>query len=66
MVICTRLEPEIENYGQIPGNSSKIYELIVTYGMKFIMAIVVLIVGLIVIKWITKSHGSHDEKEKCE
>jgi len=34
---------------------AKVYELIVTYGMKFIMAIVVLIVGLIVIKWISKA-----------
>ena len=34
---------------------AKVYELIVTYGMKFIMAIVVLIVGLIVIKWIVKA-----------
>ena len=34
---------------------AKVYELIVTYGMKFIMAIVVLIVGLIVIKWITRA-----------
>jgi len=32
----------------------KIYDLVVQYGMKFVMAIVVLIVGLIVIKWITK------------
>lgn len=32
-----------------------IYELIVTYGMKFITAILVLIVGLIVIKWISKA-----------
>ena len=34
---------------------AKVYELIITYGMKFIMAIVVLIVGLIVIKWIIKA-----------
>ena len=33
----------------------KVYELIVTYGMKFVMAIVVLVVGLIVIKWISKA-----------
>ena len=33
----------------------KVYEIITTYGMKFVMAIVVLIVGLIVIKWITKA-----------
>lgn len=32
-----------------------IYEFIVTSGMKFILAIVVLIVGLIVIKWLTKA-----------
>ncbi len=32
----------------------RIYGLVVRYGMKFIMALVVLIVGLIVIKWITK------------
>ena len=36
------------------GILESVYELIVTYGMKFVMAIVVLIVGLIVIKWITK------------
>lgn len=34
---------------------SNIYELIVTYGMKFILAIVVLIVGLMVIKWLTRA-----------
>ena len=34
---------------------AKVYELLVTYGMKFVMAIVVLIVGLIVIKWITRA-----------
>jgi hypothetical protein len=45
---------------------AKVYELIVTYGMKFIMAIVVLVVGLIVIKWITKGPDSHDEEEQCE
>jgi len=33
----------------------KVYELLVTYGMKFVMAIVVLVVGLLVIKWITKA-----------
>ena len=33
----------------------KIYDLAVQYGMKFILAIVVLIVGLIVIRWITKA-----------
>ena len=33
----------------------KVYELIVTYGMKFVMAIVVLVVGLLVIKWISKA-----------
>jgi small conductance mechanosensitive channel len=32
----------------------KIYDLVVQYGMKFIMAIVVLILGLLVIRWITK------------
>ncbi len=32
-----------------------IYALAVRYGMKFIMALVVLIIGLIVIKWITKA-----------
>ncbi len=34
---------------------AKVYELAVTYGMKFVMAIVVLIVGLLVVKWITKA-----------
>lgn len=34
---------------------SSIYELIVTYGMKFILAIVVLVLGLLVIKWLTKA-----------
>ena len=33
----------------------RLYMLIVRYGMKFILALVVLIVGLIVIKWITKA-----------
>ena len=32
-----------------------IYELVVAYGMKFIMAVVVLIVGLMVIKWLTRA-----------
>ena len=34
---------------------AKVYDLIVTYGMKFLMAIVVLIAGLIVIRWITRA-----------
>ena len=34
---------------------AKVYELIVTYGMKFVTAIIVLVVGLLVIKWITKA-----------
>lgn len=33
----------------------RIYAILVKYGMKFVMAIVVLVVGLIVIKWITKA-----------
>jgi small conductance mechanosensitive channel len=37
------------------GILENVYELIITYGMKFITAIVVLIVGLIVIKLITKA-----------
>ncbi|RLD65463.1 MAG: mechanosensitive ion channel family protein [Bacteroidetes bacterium] len=37
------------------GILDNVYELIVTSGMNFVMAIVVLIVGLIVIKWITKA-----------
>jgi small conductance mechanosensitive channel len=32
----------------------KIYDLVVQYGMKFVLTIVVLIVGLLVIKWITR------------
>ena len=32
----------------------RIYALVVQYGMKFVMAIVVLLVGLMVVKWITK------------
>jgi small conductance mechanosensitive channel len=32
----------------------RLYALIVRYGMKFILAVVVLIVGLIVIRWITR------------
>jgi small conductance mechanosensitive channel len=32
----------------------RLYGLFVRYGMKFVLAIVVLVVGLIVIKWITK------------
>jgi small conductance mechanosensitive channel len=34
---------------------SNIYDLIVAYGMKFIMTIVVLVVGLLVIKWLTRA-----------
>lgn len=34
---------------------TKIYELTVTYGMKFITAMLVLIIGLLVIKWITRA-----------
>jgi small conductance mechanosensitive channel len=34
---------------------AKVYDLSVTYGMKFVMAIVVLIAGLIVIRWITRA-----------
>lgn len=37
------------------GILDKVYELIVTYGMQFVTAIVVLVVGLLVIKWITKA-----------
>jgi small conductance mechanosensitive channel len=37
------------------GILEKVYDLAVTYGMKFVMAIVVLIVGLLVVKWITKA-----------
>jgi small conductance mechanosensitive channel len=33
----------------------RMYALIIRYGMKFVLALVVLIVGLIVIKWITKA-----------
>ncbi|MCK4879832.1 MAG: mechanosensitive ion channel [Bacteroidales bacterium] len=33
----------------------RMYALFVRYGMKFVLALVVLIVGLIVIKWITKA-----------
>jgi small conductance mechanosensitive channel len=33
----------------------RMYTLLVRYGMKFILALVVLIVGLIVIRWITKA-----------
>jgi small conductance mechanosensitive channel len=33
----------------------RMYTLMIRYGMKFILAMVVLIVGLIVIKWITKA-----------
>jgi len=37
------------------GILDQVYGLIVTYGMKFVTAIVVLVVGLLVIKWITKA-----------
>ena len=40
---------------KFPEIFDRMYALIIRYGMKFIMAIVVLIVGLIVIKWITKA-----------
>jgi small conductance mechanosensitive channel len=42
----------MEKFQEILGS---IYELIVTYGMKFILAIVVLILGLLVIKWLTRA-----------
>jgi small conductance mechanosensitive channel len=42
----------MEKFQEILGS---IYELIVTYGMKFILAIVVLVVGLLVIKWLTRA-----------
>ena len=42
----------MEKFQEILG---QVYELIVTYGMKFVTAIVVLVVGLIVIKWISKA-----------
>jgi len=32
----------------------KLYDLFVTYGLKFVLALVVLVVGLFVIKWITR------------
>jgi len=37
------------------GILEKVYEAIVTYGMKFVTAILVLVVGLLVIKWLTKA-----------
>jgi len=40
---------------QIQEKLGNIYDVIVTSGMKFILAIVVLIVGLMVIKWLTKA-----------
>ncbi len=42
------------------------YGLFIRYGMKFLLALVVLIVGLIVIKYITRGHGEDDEKKKCQ
>ena len=42
----------MENFQEI---LSSIYELIVTYGMKFVLAIVVLVLGLLVIKWLTRA-----------
>ena len=33
----------------------RMYTLLVRYGMKFVTAVLVLVVGLIVIKWITKA-----------
>jgi len=42
------------------GILENVYELIITYGMKFVTAIVVLIVGLIVIKLPCNEEG------KCE
>ncbi|MEN8230550.1 MAG: mechanosensitive ion channel domain-containing protein [Bacteroidota bacterium] len=41
----------MENFQEV---LERIYALVVAYGMKFIMALVVLIIGLIVIKWLTK------------
>jgi small conductance mechanosensitive channel len=41
----------MENFQEI---LQKIYELITTYGIRFVLAIVVLILGLLVIKWMTR------------
>jgi small conductance mechanosensitive channel len=37
------------------GILERMYELFVAYSMKFVLALVVLIVGLLVVKWITKA-----------
>ncbi len=42
----------MENFQEV---LERIYDLVIRYGMKFILAIVVLIVGLIVIRWITRA-----------
>ena len=35
--------------------TEKIYDLIITYGLKFLLAIVVLVIGLIIIRLLTRS-----------
>ena len=45
---------------------SSIYELVVTYGMKFVMAIVVLVLGLLVIKWLTRALVLMMKKRQCK
>jgi small conductance mechanosensitive channel len=41
--------------GKLQEFFERMYTMIARYGMKFILAIVVLIVGLIVIRWITRA-----------
>lgn len=36
------------------GTLQKIYDLVAQYGLKFILTIIVLILGLLAIKWITR------------
>ena len=52
MVLIAHLNNyQMENFQE---TLQKIYDLGVQYGMKFVLAIVVLILGLLVIKWLTK------------
>jgi len=40
--------------GKFEATLQKIYDLVAQYGIKFVMAIVVLVLGLLVIRWITR------------
>lgn len=49
-----------------PATLTRFWDLIVTHGLAIVMAIVVLIVGLMVIKWIVKTIGRLMEKRNVD